>query len=112
MQPREHGLQDGDEFVLARGGCRPRLEFSLQRVPVDPFVVEIGIDAVEGGPELIELAAEIAGRGGRRDWLIVRSTGGCDEQTAEERENLPPSASSALVSRMVSDTSDTINACR
>ena len=87
VQPREHRLQDGDQLVLARGGCRPRLEFSLQRVPVDPFVVEIGIDAVERGPELSELTAEIAGRRGRRDWLIVRSTGGCDEQTAKEREN-------------------------
>jgi hypothetical protein len=63
VQAPEHVADNGDEPALIGGRYGLRSKRCPEGVPVDLFVVKVGVLAVERAPQRIELRGEV----GRRD---------------------------------------------
>jgi hypothetical protein len=82
----EHLADDADELILIRRRDRPRAKRRPESVPVDSFVVEVGVFAVESAPQGIELGGEVGWRGRRRGGRVARAARVCRERI-DRQEN-------------------------
>ena len=86
----EHLADDADEPELIGGRHRSWTIRRSERVPVDPFVIEVGVPRIEGRPERIELVGEVCGRDGRcrcRRRAVGAAAAPCRRTDRQEEEH-------------------------